>query len=736
MATSVASVVGISSHSKTPSSVGTSHSHSNIPHTFSNLPHSHSSAPQSHPSIVSSHSNVPYSHSRTPHSKPSVANSYPNVPHLHSSEHHSHSNVPQSQSNEALHPSEPQVKTISSGEFQLENSFSVSDSKVLDERGLENDERFKSTKGIVVSIKEVVDDSEGIVKNSEEVMGNSEEIVYLSEGIVGNSKRITRPNVGRRKRLLVSPSTDDMEQDWLLQHSGDEVHHIPLVNVEALRKLSGERTELNLKDQPHCKNTISDEMGNFVSSCSQQKNLYSCKEFDRKNPIEMLQYQQIEKQLFFNGSSYCSVTADSYTNSNCDSTSSFCSVTTSTPVVNNNSTVLSNPSNDSNRHVTTSDRLSKLSDVIDKIMVTSDSLDLVSSTKSDRTIISDKGSATSGSSSASSSGSSTTSSGSSSTSSGSSSTSSVESAASSGSSSTSSSSSDTSRGNRATSSGSSATIRVTDAATEVPSGSSTVFSNVGSDINGFTSDVPDANNNIRVAGHTTSVTDVLLKMSWTFHVTNVLLHACVTFSYVTLLRCASVTRLSSLLSGGVFALHPVHCEAVASLVGRAELLSALCFTRAVARHLDNVRLRRSGLVSCWSLYRVSLCGCLRIRPGCSGQSCGVGCSGCAVQGTSLDGCGGGLAAPCRPPARLHTSEKAWHVKCLSGTEEDLEISSRRLASKSGLYLAVSLATSYLSGGGLSVIRGEEEPLKLRHLAPRLRPVIRFASLPSKSGLWS
>ena len=63
-----------------------------------------------------------------------------------------------------------------------------------------------------------------------------------------------------------------------------------------------------------------------------------------------------------------------------------------------------------------------------------------------------------------------------------------------------------------------------------------------------------------------------------YHMVNVVLHALVSAVampfYVRILHGdQSVAETASLL----FALHPVHCEAVASVVGRAELLGACCF---------------------------------------------------------------------------------------------------------------------------------------------------------------
>lgn len=62
-----------------------------------------------------------------------------------------------------------------------------------------------------------------------------------------------------------------------------------------------------------------------------------------------------------------------------------------------------------------------------------------------------------------------------------------------------------------------------------------------------------------------------------FHFTNVLLHAGT--SVLVYLLIARIFGAAAALAGGLlFAAHPVHVEAVANIVGRAELLSALFFT--------------------------------------------------------------------------------------------------------------------------------------------------------------
>lgn len=60
---------------------------------------------------------------------------------------------------------------------------------------------------------------------------------------------------------------------------------------------------------------------------------------------------------------------------------------------------------------------------------------------------------------------------------------------------------------------------------------------------------------------------------WWFHLVNVLLHGAVT-GLVVLVAAAWLPPVGTLVAGLVFAVHPVHVEAVANVVGRAELLAA------------------------------------------------------------------------------------------------------------------------------------------------------------------
>jgi hypothetical protein len=60
-----------------------------------------------------------------------------------------------------------------------------------------------------------------------------------------------------------------------------------------------------------------------------------------------------------------------------------------------------------------------------------------------------------------------------------------------------------------------------------------------------------------------------------FHVVNVLLHACVTVAVLALARQLFKSTQLAAIAAALFAVHPIHTEAVTNLVGRAELMAAL-----------------------------------------------------------------------------------------------------------------------------------------------------------------
>lgn len=86
------------------------------------------------------------------------------------------------------------------------------------------------------------------------------------------------------------------------------------------------------------------------------------------------------------------------------------------------------------------------------------------------------------------------------------------------------------------------------------------------------------------------------------HLWNVALHAVVALLVYSLARRMMRSRAGALLAGLLFAVHPIHSEAVANLVGRAELLAAaLAMTTLVAyaRGLESARQR-------WPWFALSL----------------------------------------------------------------------------------------------------------------------------------
>ncbi|GFT46833.1 protein O-mannosyl-transferase TMTC3 [Nephila pilipes] len=71
-----------------------------------------------------------------------------------------------------------------------------------------------------------------------------------------------------------------------------------------------------------------------------------------------------------------------------------------------------------------------------------------------------------------------------------------------------------------------------------------------------------------------------------YHLVNVMLHACVCLLFYKL--CLHfLAASSSLLSSALFAVHPIHTEAVSGIVGRAELLSAVAFLSALLYYIHH-----------------------------------------------------------------------------------------------------------------------------------------------------
>ena len=71
-------------------------------------------------------------------------------------------------------------------------------------------------------------------------------------------------------------------------------------------------------------------------------------------------------------------------------------------------------------------------------------------------------------------------------------------------------------------------------------------------------------------------------LPFSYHVTNVFLHAvvCCTMFFVLSSTVCHSTPEVALLASLLFAVHPIHSEAVTGVVGRAELLASLFYLAA------------------------------------------------------------------------------------------------------------------------------------------------------------
>ncbi len=94
-----------------------------------------------------------------------------------------------------------------------------------------------------------------------------------------------------------------------------------------------------------------------------------------------------------------------------------------------------------------------------------------------------------------------------------------------------------------------------------------------------------------------------------FHVVNVLLHAVVT-ALVFLVARKYLPTFGATVAALAFAVHPVHVEAVASVVGRAEVLAALFVLGAALAYSSDGRLAAAGDVT-WRRWLSSF-GCLAL----------------------------------------------------------------------------------------------------------------------------
>jgi hypothetical protein len=92
--------------------------------------------------------------------------------------------------------------------------------------------------------------------------------------------------------------------------------------------------------------------------------------------------------------------------------------------------------------------------------------------------------------------------------------------------------------------------------------------------------------------------------AWAFHLVNWLLHAMVSAAVAELARRLFGSSAIGLVAGLLFAVHPIHVEAVANIVGRAELMCALATFTALVLFLRPLTIPRA--VAIWGCFVLAL----------------------------------------------------------------------------------------------------------------------------------
>lgn len=79
-----------------------------------------------------------------------------------------------------------------------------------------------------------------------------------------------------------------------------------------------------------------------------------------------------------------------------------------------------------------------------------------------------------------------------------------------------------------------------------------------------------------------------------YHAVNVLLHGAATVLVVRLARVLLRSRWAVGAAGALFAVHPIHTEAVAGVVGRADLMACNFYVVAMLAYVEHVACRERG----------------------------------------------------------------------------------------------------------------------------------------------
>ena len=114
--------------------------------------------------------------------------------------------------------------------------------------------------------------------------------------------------------------------------------------------------------------------------------------------------------------------------------------------------------------------------------------------------------------------------------------------------------------------------------------------------------------------------------AWGYHFVNVLLHALVTLLFTRLSgHVFHGEKRPALISSLVFAVHPIHTEAVTSVVGRADVLAGLFFLLSFMSYLSYVKNLHNNRLNLWSCLIFASLSMLSKETGISKYFC-LSCS--------------------------------------------------------------------------------------------------------------
>lgn len=91
-----------------------------------------------------------------------------------------------------------------------------------------------------------------------------------------------------------------------------------------------------------------------------------------------------------------------------------------------------------------------------------------------------------------------------------------------------------------------------------------------------------------------------------YHLVNVLLHCVATILVVKIARHLLQSSWGTIVAGALFASHPIHTEAVAGIVGRADIAACIFYLLAFLTYCKHVSWRERGNKQSWSLLILAI----------------------------------------------------------------------------------------------------------------------------------